>query len=54
LASDRVVVKSGFFPFRDGNSAADPGGIPLGAIRTFATALPISRSQPPPKGLTKA
>jgi microcystin-dependent protein len=48
IVLDQVVVESGFFPFNDGNPAADPGGLPLGAIRTFAYALPgtAGREQP--------
>jgi microcystin-dependent protein len=38
IVLNQVVVESGFFPFREGDPAADPGGIPLGAIRTFAGA----------------
>jgi microcystin-dependent protein len=34
IVLNQVVVESGFFPAHDGNG--DAGGIPLGAIRTFA------------------
>src|ERR1700733_2765345 len=33
IVLNQLVVESGFFPSRNGG---DPGGIPLGAIRTFA------------------
>jgi microcystin-dependent protein len=34
IVLNQLVVESGFYPSRDGGG--DPGGIPLGAIRTFA------------------
>jgi len=36
IVLNQLVVESGFFPVRDGDPSSDPGGIPLGAIRTFA------------------
>jgi microcystin-dependent protein len=44
IVLNQLVVEDGIFPFRDGNPATDPIGIPLGAIRTFATALPAAQS----------
>jgi microcystin-dependent protein len=37
LVLNQVVVESGIFPNYNGSPTSDPNGIPLGAIRTFAT-----------------
>src|SRR5258707_8400381 len=36
LGLHEVVKRTAFFPARDGSASADPGGMPLAAIRTFA------------------
>jgi microcystin-dependent protein len=36
IVLDQIVVEGGLFPQHNGDPTSDPGGIPLGAIRTFA------------------
>jgi microcystin-dependent protein len=47
IVLNQRVVENGFFPSRDDDPTGNPIGIPLGAIRTFANAVPAAQSGSP-------